>query len=56
MTIFFIALLTALGGGVWIYTKAMKYTGGITKNALIVAAMGAFLLFLIVWSVLGALD
>ncbi len=48
-----IAFLVAIGGGTWIYTKMMKSSGGLTKNALIVAGIAGFLLFLVLWSALS---
>lgn len=46
MSGFLISFLFALGAGTWIYTKMMKSTGGITKNALVVAGVVAFIIFL----------
>lgn len=39
MNPFVTSLLFALGSGAWVYNKAMKYNGGLTQKALIVAGM-----------------
>lgn len=50
-----IALMLAVGGGTWVYTKMSRQTGGQAKPALIVAGTAAFFLFLIALLVLNAI-
>jgi len=56
MTNFLIAFLVAIGAGTWIYTKMMKSTGGLTKNALVVSGTVAFILFLFLITLMSFLD
>lgn len=56
MSGFLIALLVALGSSTWIYTKMMKTSGGITKNALTVAAIGGFFIFIIILTITNILQ
>jgi uncharacterized membrane protein YdjX (TVP38/TMEM64 family) len=48
MSGFLIAFLLALGGGTWIYTKLMRSSGGLTKEAVTAAAVAGVLIFIIV--------
>lgn len=48
MSNFVIALLIAIGSGTWIYSKMYNRTGGNNTNAITVAALGGFVLFLFV--------
>lgn len=43
----FIAFLVAVSGGVWLYNKIMRRTGGNTTNSLVVTGFAAVLAFLI---------
>ncbi len=43
-----IAFLVAVSASAWIYSKMMRSTGGITQNAIIVAAIGGVFIFVIV--------
>lgn len=55
MSGFFISFLFALGAGVWVYSKMMRSTGGITKNAITVAGVVAFLVFLLLLTIITIL-
>lgn len=48
MSNFVIALLIAIGSGTWIYSKMYNRTGGNNTNAITVAALGGFVIFLFV--------
>jgi hypothetical protein len=48
-----VALLAGIGGGAWIYAKMSRQTGGNTKSALTVAAVGAAGIFVLVWTLFG---
>lgn len=50
-----IALMLAVGGGAWVYSKMSRQTGGQAKPALIVAGTAAFFLFVIVLLALNIL-
>ncbi len=47
MSIILISLLIALSASAWIYSKLMRSTGGITKNALTAAGIAGSLIFVI---------
>ena len=42
-----IALMAASGGGVWIYYKLMRNTGGNTQSSVTIAVVGSVFLFVI---------
>jgi len=48
MSNFLLALLISASASVWIYSKLMRNTGGVTKNALTAAAISGALIFVIV--------
>ena len=53
MTAGVIALLAALGGGTWVYTKLQNKTGyGNSKSALTGAVVVAVLLFVVLFTIL----
>lgn len=52
MTPAFVALLVALGGGTWLYTKLQRSSGyGNSKNALIGAAVAGVILFIVAFTI-----
>jgi hypothetical protein len=52
MTPFITALLLALGGGTWIYTKLQQRTGyGNSKTAFKGAAVAGFIIFVVVFTI-----
>lgn len=56
MSSFLIALLVALGASTWIYTKMMKTSGGLTKNAITVAAVCGVIILIFVFSIANILQ
>lgn len=48
-----ISFLFSIGAATWVYVKMMKNSGGLTKNAITVAAIAGILLFFLFWSVLS---
>ncbi len=46
MSTLMIALLLALGGGTWVYTKIQRSTGGNTQTSLLMGGIAGFILFL----------
>jgi hypothetical protein len=52
----FVALIGAIGVGGWIYAKTSRRTGGNAKSALLVAAIAALFAFIVLLSLIGALD
>jgi len=51
-----IALLAALGGGTWVYTKFMRRTGNNTKNSLVSAGIVALIIFVVVFTIALSVD
>ena len=52
MTAFVTALLLALGGGTWIYTKLQRRTGyGNSKSAFKGAAVAGVIIFIVVFTI-----
>ena len=49
----FIAFLVAIGSGVWIYRKFMKYTGGNNQNSIIGATVSGVIIFIVMLTLLG---
>ena len=49
----FIAFLVAIGSGVWIYRKFMKYTGGNNQNSIIGAIVSGVIIFIVMLTLLG---
>lgn len=56
MSNFLIAFLAALGATVWIYSKMMKSTGGITKNAIIVSGIIGFIIFIFLITIINMIS
>lgn len=48
-----IAFLVALGATVWVYTKQMRRSGGLTRNSLIVAGVAGLFVFFLLLTVLS---
>jgi hypothetical protein len=48
-----IAFLLAVGSGGWIYGKMYRASGGLSKQALIVAGVSGVVILLISWSILN---
>jgi hypothetical protein len=44
-----IALLVAVGGGTWAFTKIQRITGGNTQTSALMGAVAAVLLFILVF-------
>jgi hypothetical protein len=53
MSTLVIALLVALGGGTWAYTKIQRITGNNAKTSLTMGALAAIILFLLSYILLG---
>lgn len=53
MSTFLIALLVALGGGTWAYTKIQRTTGGNTQTSLLMGAVAGVLLFILIFIIAG---
>jgi len=48
-----IAILFAVGGATWVYTKMMRTTGNNTSSVLVVSGLAFVFLFLVSWSALS---
>jgi hypothetical protein len=48
-----IAFLLSVGSGGWIYGKMYRSSGGLSKQALIVAGVSGVVILLISWSILN---
>jgi hypothetical protein len=55
MSTFIIALLLALGGGTWAYTKIQRTTGGNTQTSLLMGAIAGVILFILTFIIFGFL-
>lgn len=55
MSTFIIALLLALGGGTWAYTKIQRTTGGNTQTSLLMGAIAGVILFILAFIIAGFL-
>jgi len=54
MSTFVVALLTALGGGTWIFTKMQRTTGGADpKQSLLFAGIAGLIVFILVFIIFG---
>lgn len=53
MSTFLIALLVALGGGTWAFTKIQRTTGGNTQTSLLMGAIAGVILFILTVIVAG---
>lgn len=51
-----VALLFAVGAGTWVYTKAMRSTGGNTQSAAIVAGIAGIFAFVALLLILNTID
>ena len=49
MSTFVIALLVAIGGGTWAFTKIQRITGGNTQTSSLMGAIAAIILFILVF-------
>ncbi|HSX43760.1 MAG TPA: hypothetical protein VLE69_00455 [Candidatus Saccharimonadales bacterium] len=50
-----IAFLLAAGSGAWIYAKMYRQSGGLRKQALIVAGISGLVVLLITWTLLNTI-
>lgn len=55
MSTFLIALLIALGGGTWAFTKIQRTTGGNTQTSVLMGAVAGVLLFILAFILAGFL-
>lgn len=55
MSTFVIALLVAIGGGTWAYTKIIRITGGNKQTSALMGAVAGVILFLFIWIVFSFL-
>lgn len=55
MSTIIIALLVALGGGTWAYSKINRMTGGNTQTSVLMGAVAGVILFLFVFIIAGFL-
>ncbi len=53
MTNGIVAFLAGIGLGAWVYSKAIRQTGGNAKTSLIAAGAAGFVAFLLMFMVLG---
>lgn len=53
MSTFVIALLVAVSGGTWAYTKIQRMTGNNTKTSLTMGGLAGVILFLLAYILLG---
>lgn len=53
---FAISLLTSLSVMAWVYTKALRRTGGNNQNALISAGLAGLAVFVIVMTIVNLVD
>lgn len=51
-----IGLLVALSAIAWVYTKAMRQTGGNTKTAATVAGLAGVISFIVILTVVNLVD
>lgn len=55
MSTVIIALLVALGGGTWAYSKIQRITGGNTQTSALMGAIAGVILFLFIFIIAGFL-
>lgn len=55
MPTFLIALLVAVGGGTWAFTKIQRITGGNTQTSVLMGAIAGIILFIFVFIIAGFL-
>jgi hypothetical protein len=53
MSTFVIALLIALGGGTWAFTKIQRTTGGNTQTSVLMGAIAGVILFILAFIIAG---
>jgi hypothetical protein len=53
MSTFVIALLIALSGGTWAFTKIQRTTGGNTQTSLLMGAIAGVILFILAFIIAG---
>ena len=50
-----ISLFVAVGATTWIYNKFMRTTGNLTQRSLVAAGFAGFIIFLVMYLLLGLL-
>jgi hypothetical protein len=55
MSTFIIALLVAISGGTWAYTKIQRSTGGNTQTSALMGAVAGVILFILIFIIAGFL-
>lgn len=53
MSVFFIALLVAIGAGGWAYAQIQRRTGGNVQTSLTMAAVAGVIAFLFIFIIFG---